>query len=91
MCSGTWLSLLSGRGPDFLTSRTGCVRRLGLTGAEAEVVLALAEGLTPEEISLRREVSLHTIRSQFKAVRAKTGSRRQVDLMRLVENLRGGR
>jgi DNA-binding CsgD family transcriptional regulator len=56
----------------------------GLTGAEAELARLLAEGLSLEEASLRREVKLTTARSQLKQVFAKTGAKRQGDLVRIV-------
>jgi DNA-binding CsgD family transcriptional regulator len=43
----------------------------GLTKAEAEIVLALANGASPGEISERREVSIQTVRSQIKHAYAK--------------------
>jgi DNA-binding NarL/FixJ family response regulator len=61
---------------------------LGLTRAEAEVALALAEGLTPGEIAEAREVSLHTVRNQIKAMMWKCGVRRQAELMVVVMGAR---
>ena len=63
-------------------------RRFGLTRAEAAVALALADGLTAAEIAERRGASVHTVRNQVKSALAKTESRRQSDLARLVEALR---
>lgn len=62
-----------------------------LSGAETDIVLALAEGLTIGEIADRRAVSIHTVRNQMKSVLSKTDSRRQSDLVRLVEVLRRSR
>ena len=64
-------------------------RRLGLTRAEAEVALALAEGMTPAEIAEARGVSLHTVKNQIKAMASKCGVRRQVELVTLVIRARG--
>lgn len=58
---------------------------LGLTQAEAKISLLLADGLTAEEIADRRGVSLHTVRNQIKSALAKTGARRQVELVKETE------
>lgn len=63
--------------------------RLGLTQAEAAVVLALAEGRTPTEIAEARGASPHTVRNQIKAALAKCGVRRQSDLVALALRARG--
>ncbi|MEZ5729713.1 MAG: LuxR C-terminal-related transcriptional regulator [Burkholderiaceae bacterium] len=57
---------------------------LGLTPAEASVATALAQGETPAQISAQRGVSLHTIRSQLRAIYDKTRVTRQADLVRLI-------
>lgn len=61
---------------------------LGLTHAEAEIALSLVYGLTPREIASKRRVSIHTIRNQLKSAMSKTGSRRQSDLVLIVERAR---
>ena len=66
------------------------MQSFGLTGAEVAVAVALAEGRTPAEIADSRRVSIHTVRTQVKAVLGKTGSRRQIDLARTVEAMRRG-
>ncbi len=60
-------------------------RRFGLTSSEAEVALGLGTGLTLREIADHRGTSLHTVRDQLKAALSKTGTRRQVELVRIVE------
>jgi DNA-binding CsgD family transcriptional regulator len=60
------------------------VSRLGLTRAEAEVALALAEGLTPGEIAEARGVSLNTVRNQIRAALHSSGTRRQAELVGLI-------
>lgn len=55
-----------------------------LTRAEAEVSWLLAEGHTLEETAAQRGVTVNTARSQLKRVFAKTGVRRQPDLVRIV-------
>lgn len=58
-----------------------------LSKAEAEVGAALAAGLSPEEIARERSVRLTTIRSQVKSLMAKTETRRQGELLRLLHSL----
>ncbi|ESW61104.1 MAG: hypothetical protein Q27BPR15_08305 [Rhodobacter sp. CACIA14H1] len=58
-------------------------RSCGLTRAETEVLQALAGGLAPADIATLRGVTTETVRSQIKALRMKTGARRQADLVRL--------
>ena len=64
--------------------------RLSLTSAEAAVALALADGLTPEEIAAGRGASVHTVRNQIKSALSKAGARRQAELVGMVERLRRG-
>jgi len=70
--------------------RIGCVLQdaLGLSQAEAETALLLADGMTPSEIAGHRDVSIHTVRNQIKAALSKGGFRRQADLVKSVEQLR---
>jgi DNA-binding CsgD family transcriptional regulator len=56
--------------------------RYRLTASECAVVMLLVDGLTPREIAESRGVGEGTVRNQIKAVLAKTGFRRQVDLLR---------
>ncbi len=58
-----------------------------LTPAEAEVALALADGLSIEQIADARSRRRQTIRQQVKMVLAKTGATRQAELVRLVLSL----
>ena len=53
-----------------------------LTPAEVQVAIAIAEGLSIEEIAQRRRVAIGTIREQLKAVFSKTQTSRQSDLVR---------
>jgi DNA-binding NarL/FixJ family response regulator len=52
----------------------------GLTGAETEIALHLAEGRTATVIASDRNVAIGTVRSQIKTLLAKMGVRRQVEL-----------
>jgi DNA-binding CsgD family transcriptional regulator len=63
-------------------------KKLGLSPAEAATVLKLADGRTPAEIAQDREISIYTVRNQIKAALSKTGSRRQAELVRSIEQLR---
>ena len=56
----------------------------GMTPAEARLTEALANGLTPQEYAERQQLSVHTVRSQFKSAAAKAGTTRQADLVRIV-------
>ena len=56
----------------------------GLTGAEATVATALASGREAKEIAHMRGVSLGTLRNQLKTIYAKTGARRQAELVALL-------
>ncbi len=58
-----------------------------LTGAEARVVRGIVAGDTIETLATRHGVGANTVRSQVKSVFAKTGMKRQVDLVRLVSGL----
>jgi len=55
-----------------------------LTPAEAELLRLLAEGHSLEEVAQKRGVTMNTARSQLKQVFAKTETRRQGELVRLV-------
>lgn len=59
----------------------------GLTAAECQVALLLAQGATVAEIAEGRRTTLETTRYQVKQVLAKTGSRRQSDVVSLVLRL----
>lgn len=62
-------------------------RVYGLTGAESDVALALAAGSTLKEIAQTRGSQLQTVRVQLKSTLAKTGTRRQPELVALVNRL----
>ena len=63
--------------------------QLPLTAAEARVVCALAEGETPAEHARRQGLSIHTVRKQIANALAKTGCKRQVELVRLAIAVQG--
>lgn len=52
-----------------------------LTPAEAKLAVRLARGESLEEIAVRLGITLHTARTQLKSIFAKTGCRRQPELV----------
>lgn len=59
-------------------------RHFNLSAQEAKLSLALADGLTLNECSEIFHISLHTTRTHLKSIFAKTETRRQSDLLRLI-------
>jgi CubicO group peptidase (beta-lactamase class C family)/DNA-binding CsgD family transcriptional regulator len=59
----------------------------GLTNAEAEVALALRQGLSPAEIAKSRNTSIETVRQQLRTTYAKLGVNRQAQLVMFVRAL----
>jgi DNA-binding CsgD family transcriptional regulator len=55
-----------------------------LTPAESRLARAVAAGITLPDIAAAGGTSIGTLRTQLKSVMAKTGTRRQVDLVRLL-------
>lgn len=56
----------------------------GLTCTESAVAIALANGLSPNEISQHHGVSIETVRSQLKNIYAKMGVNKQQDVIRIL-------
>lgn len=96
------LSLVPTSGPDgprsvlITISSSGALdgsvaRRLralhGLTEAEAQIALSLAEGKSPAEIATARSSSVGTVRVQIKSVAAKLNLRRQAEIVAVVKSL----
>lgn len=65
-------------------SSADVARIFGLTKAEARLTLAIANGMTATEYSSENGISINTAYSQIKDVLAKTGTRRQAELIKLV-------
>ena len=65
-------------------SKTALQELFGLTPAEACMATALASGISVEEFVASNRVSLNTARTHLKAVFAKTGTRRQAELVALI-------
>jgi DNA-binding CsgD family transcriptional regulator len=53
----------------------------GMTAAETEIALQLSQGKTPEAIAHHRNVGIGTVRAQIKALLAKAGINRQIELV----------
>lgn len=69
--------------PSVGDARLGRFARIfALTGAETALVAALADGLRLAEIADQRGVALETVKTHLKHVFLKTGTTRQIDLIR---------
>ena len=77
------MAMLAIPGPPALGASTP-LSGYGLTQAELALALAIAEGLSPQEYADSRAISVHTVRTQLKAVFAKTGINRQSQLAPLI-------
>jgi DNA-binding CsgD family transcriptional regulator/PAS domain-containing protein len=53
----------------------------GMTSAESDIALQLCSGKTPETIAAARKVAVGTVRAQIKALLAKAGVKRQIELV----------
>lgn len=69
-------------GLSFSCGELGAV--LGITTAEAELASVLAGGGTIKAFAMARGCTLNTARSHLKSLLAKTGCKRQLDLVRLI-------
>jgi DNA-binding NarL/FixJ family response regulator len=65
-------------------STEALIEAFALTKAEAEVAVALANGMAVKEIATAKGTSPETVRVQLKAIYRKTGTRSQAGLVRLV-------
>ena len=59
----------------------------GLTSAEAELAVAIGNGVSLKQAAAKRGVKLSTVRSQTLSLLQKTGARRQADLVRMIATL----
>jgi DNA-binding CsgD family transcriptional regulator len=82
----TGLKLVTIADPDVGHERGGeSVRRIhGLTAAELRLADGLLSGLALAEIAGRARITINTVRTQLKQLFAKTETKRQVDLLRLL-------
>ncbi|HKR42367.1 MAG TPA: LuxR C-terminal-related transcriptional regulator, partial [Paraburkholderia sp.] len=76
---------------DPQSSRHGVETRLialfGLTPAEARVACEVGKGLNPKDVAEALQVLPSTVRTHLHHVFAKTTTRRQAELMRLIAQL----
>lgn len=71
--------------PDAALPTAALLRQVyGLTPAEARLAEAIATGLSPREVAERFSISWSTARTQLQGVFAKTGTDREVSLVRLL-------
>jgi DNA-binding CsgD family transcriptional regulator len=76
------LVLVRGHGAAGAQRRAAILQSVyGATAAETEIALQLFAGKTPEAIAVDRGVSIGTVRVQIKALLAKAGVGRQVELV----------
>lgn len=61
---------------------------LGLTGREAQIAALLAEGLSLAEIAERLRLQIGTARNHLKRIFEKSGTRRQGELIALIDKLK---
>lgn len=76
--------LVFGRGTVGTLDVSAIAARYGLSGAEARVAVALAQGETPAGIASRRGLKTSTVRTQLLSVLRKMGVHRQADVTRLL-------
>lgn len=82
--AANWVVFMTGLQPNNAV-RVGLLEGLfDLTPAEARVARAVLGGETVNEIAASTSVATETVRSQLKSVFRKTGTRGQVDLVRLL-------
>jgi DNA-binding CsgD family transcriptional regulator len=85
---GAGLAVLVDVGSSARVTNPGFLRELfGLTPSEAVVAIGIANGMTVDELAGSQGKSIMTVRNQLKSVFAKTGLRRQSDLIRTVNAL----
>lgn len=75
--------LIAVRGADQGRERRAAILQtlFGMTAAEVDIALQLCAGNTPESIAGNRGVSIGTVRAQIKALLAKAGMSRQIELV----------
>jgi DNA-binding CsgD family transcriptional regulator len=76
--------LLHERGAEGTPPPPDLCQMFGLTKSEAATVAALAQGHNPREIAKTRRIGYQTVRTHLRSVFAKTGTRRQAELVALV-------
>jgi len=78
--------------PDMSSVLSGDVLRavFSLSPSELRVVHGLMQGMNPAEIAKSHCISTHTARTHLRNIFAKTGTRRQADLLRVISSIVGG-
>jgi len=79
---------LSTPGQTEMVTETDLQLLFGLSKAEAQIAYGLAEGLDPQEVAERRNVSVGTIRVQMKNIFHKANVHRQSELIKAIAELR---
>jgi DNA-binding CsgD family transcriptional regulator len=76
-------ALVVARGPRGNEARRAAILEAayGLSAAESHIALQIAEGKTAEAIAINRGVAVGTVRAQIKAIFAKIGVKRQIELV----------
>ncbi len=69
------------------TTITLFARERGLTGAEGQVLMAVCQGLRPQEIASHHGVQISTVRTQLRSIRQKTASDSVRELIAKVSGL----
>ncbi|MCT8173917.1 helix-turn-helix transcriptional regulator [Variovorax sp. CY25R-8] len=77
-------------GVPMLASPEALAGALGVTGAEAAVLHALASGMKAADYATHRGLSIHTVRKQIAMMMGKLDCKRQVELVRIAMNVRDG-
>ncbi len=73
--------------PESRTAETVLRHGYALTSAELRVAMRVGRGASPKRVAEELEVSWYTVRAQLRTVFAKTGVRRQAELVDLVARL----
>jgi DNA-binding CsgD family transcriptional regulator len=82
-------AMVVARGPRGDEARRAAILEVayGLSAAESHIALQLAEGKTAEAIAINRGVAVGTVRAQIKAIFAKMGVNRQIELVARLSQL----
>jgi DNA-binding CsgD family transcriptional regulator len=82
-------AMVVARGPRGDEARRAAILEAayGLSAAESHIALQLAEGKTVQAIAMNRAVAVGTVRAQIKAIFAKMGVNRQIELVARISQL----
>lgn len=81
--------LVVARGSKAASERKAAILQTayGMTSAESDIALQLCSGKSPEIIAAARKVAVGTVRAQIKALLAKAGAKRQIELVARLNQL----